>query len=205
MSVEYPEFVRDGKVLNAEEYAEQVEFSAQARDLIAALPPKPERDALAAQTAELSRLVQGKADGRQVAALARDIQRGVIAAYDVAVTPKQAPDLAAAAGLYATNCATCHGAQGDGAGPAATGLDPAPTNFREHERAAARSVYGLYNTISLGVEGTAMAAFTQLSDEQRWALAFYVSQFAAPDSLRAQGAAAWKHGEGRAASPVWPR
>ena len=91
----------------------------------------------------------------------------------------------------------CHGAQGDGKGPAAAGLDPAPSNFTDRARAAERSVYGLYNTISLGVEGTSMPAFTQLDAEQRWQLAFYVSQFSASDAQRAQGEAAWKHGEGR--------
>jgi high-affinity iron transporter len=197
VSVEYPAFVRDGRVLDAGEYAEQVEFSAQAPDLIAALPANPQRAVLVARAAELSRLVQGKADAAQVTALARDIQRGLIAAYAVAVTPRQPPDLGAATALYAANCAQCHGAQGDGAGPAATGLDPAPTDFRDPVRASARSVYGLYNTISLGVADTAMAGFGHLSEEQRWVLAFHVSAFAADDALRARGAAAWERGAGR--------
>ena len=197
VSVEYPTFVRDGRVLNAEEYAEQVEFSGQARDLITALPPAPQREAIAAQAAELNRLVQAKADGAKVAALARNIQRSLIAAYDVTVTPRQAPDVAAAAALYAQRCAQCHGAQGDGTGPAAAGLDPSPTDFRAPARASARSVYGLYNTISLGVAGTTMLAFADLSEDQRWALAFYVSGFSADDALRARGAAAWERGAGR--------
>lgn len=201
VSVEYPEFVRDGQVLDAEEYAEQVEFSAQARDLIASLPPKPQREQIAAQAAELNRLVQAKAEGTQVVTLARDIQRAVITAFDVAVTPLKVPDPAAAAALYAQRCALCHGAQGDGTGPAANGLDPQPTDFREATRASARSVYGLYNTISLGVDGTAMAAFGDLSEEQRWALAFYVGGLSADETLRARGAAAWERGAGRERFP----
>jgi len=197
VSVEYPAFVRDGRVLDADEYAEQVEFSAQAHDLIAALPANPQRAALLAQATELSRLVQAKADAGPVTALARSIQRGVIEAYAVAVTPRQAPDLAAAATRYAADCAQCHGVRGDGAGPAATGLDPAPTDFRDAARASARSAYGLYNTISLGVSGTAMAGFNHLSEDERWALAFYVSAFSADDALRARGATAWERGSGR--------
>jgi high-affinity iron transporter len=197
ISVEYPAFVRDGRVLDADEYAEQVEFSSQVHDLIAALPANARRAALVARAAELSGLVQEKADVAQVTALARDIQRGVIDAYAVAVTPRQPPDPAAATPLYVAHCGQCHGTLGDGAGAAAAGLDPAPTDFRDAERASARSVYGLYNTISLGVAGTAMAGFGQLSEEQRWALAFHVSGFAADDALRARGAAAWKRGAGR--------
>jgi high-affinity iron transporter len=197
VSVEYPAFVRDGRVLDADEYAEQVEFSSQVRGLIAALPANAQRAALVARAAELSRLVQDKADAAQVTALARDIQHGVIDAYAVAVTPRQPPDLTAAATLYAAHCGQCHGALGDGAGPAAASLDPAPTDFRDAERASARSVYGLYNTISLGVAGTAMAGFGQLSEEERWALAFHVSGFSADDALRARGAAAWERGAGR--------
>src|SRR5512145_2891990 len=87
VSVEYPEFVRNGQVLDADEYAEQVEFSAQVCDLITGLPANAQRAALEAQAAELSRLVQARADAVPVTALARDIQRGVIEAYAVAVTP----------------------------------------------------------------------------------------------------------------------
>src|SRR5512145_1956173 len=67
VSVEYPEFVRDGQVLDADEYAEQIEFSAQARDLIAALPANAQRTALIARADELKHLVQTKADTERVA------------------------------------------------------------------------------------------------------------------------------------------
>jgi high-affinity iron transporter len=197
VSVEYPEFVREGRVLDAEEYAEQVEFSGQVARLIPTLPASPQREAIAAQAGELVGLIEAKADGVRVAALAREIQRALIAGYGVVVTPRQAPDVGAAAAIYAQRCAQCHGAQGDGAGPAATGLDPAPTDFRDAVRASARSVYGLYNTISLGVAGTGMAAFTDLTDDERWALAFYVSRFSSDDATRARGAAAWAAGAHR--------
>jgi high-affinity iron transporter len=38
------------------------------------------------------------------------------------------------------------------------------------------SLYGLYNTITLGVAGTPMRAFTELSEADRWALAFLAAQ-----------------------------
>ena len=197
VSVEYPAFVQDGTVVDASEYAEQLEFSAQVHDLIAKLPDDPERAHWQGRAAQLHAQIQEKRDGATVAALAREIQRGLIAAYGIAVTPKTAPDPARAAGPYREYCVACHGSLGDGRGPQASGLDPAPGNFTDRARASKRSVYGLYNTISLGVEGTAMGAFTQLTSEQRWQLAFYVSGFSATDAERASGQAAWKAGEGR--------
>jgi len=201
VAVEYPSFVQDGKVLDAEEYAEQVEFSGQVRELIGNLPENPQRARWQARASELHELILAKRDGVQVADLAREIQRGLIASYHIAVTPNQAPVLSGAAAFYGANCAACHGSEGDGHGPQAASLDPAPSDFTDRARASARSVYGLYNTISLGVDGTSMPAFSNLSAEQRWQLAFYVSQFSASEAQRRAGEAAWQSGDGRAEFP----
>lgn len=201
VSVEYPEFVIDGKVVDEEEYAEQVEFSSQVKELVAAMPAAARHQALIARADELAQLVRDKADGTRVVMLARALQRELVAEYDLVVAPKTAPDLAEGARLYQANCATCHGASGNGGGPAAESLEPRPTDFTDRARAAARSVFGLYNTISLGVEGTSMPAFSQLTDEQRWALAFHVSTFSAEPALIKSGEAAWRKGDGHAAFP----
>lgn len=34
--------------------------------------------------------------------------------------------------IYEKKCALCHGANGDGNGPASAGLNPKPTSFKEH-------------------------------------------------------------------------
>ena len=46
VSVDYPEFVRDGKVLDEAEYLEQKEFAGQSLQLIAQLPAVPGQPAL---------------------------------------------------------------------------------------------------------------------------------------------------------------
>jgi high-affinity iron transporter len=198
VSVEYPRFVQAGKVVNAAEYAEQIEFAAQIKDLVAALPADPRRETFVREAEQLLGLINAKADGTQVAVLSRGLQHDLITAYRIPVAPKQAPDLAPAATLYTARCAACHGSSGDGAGPLAEKLEPRPSDFRDTTRQSARSVFGLFNTITLGVDGTAMTAFSDLNAEERWRLAFYVSQFAATDAQRAQGAQAWERGEGRA-------
>ena len=197
VAVEYPQFVRDGKVLDQSEYAEQAEFAGQIKEMIEVLPDGPRREAQTYQAAQLLALVRAKADGARVVAAAHALQGDLIAAFGIPVAPKRAPDLSHAAALYAARCASCHGLKGDGAGPQASALNPPPTNFQDLRRQSARSVFALFNAITLGVEGTPMAAFADLSAEERWKLAFYVSQFAASDAQRERGAQAWQRGEGR--------
>ena len=198
VSVEYPQFVQAGKVLDQAEYAEQVEFANRIRELVPTLPADPKREAFAQDAGELLALIQGKGEGVEVAARARALQQALIAAYRIAIAPKRAPDLATAAPLYASRCAPCHGLNGNGAGPQAGGLNPLPSNFRDAKRQSVRTVFALFNTITLGVNGTAMPAFSGLSDEERWKLAFYVSQFSASDAQRERGEKAWQRGEGHA-------
>src|SRR6185312_3646585 len=57
----------------------------------------------------------------------------------------------------------------------------------------------LYSTITRGVPGTSMAAFADLSDEQRWGLALHVAALADEPAERARGAALWERKRGPAA------
>ena len=185
VGVDYPEFVKDGKVVDESEYAEQLEFSGQVIVLLDTLPENPAKARLSERAATLKSRIEAKAPGAEVSKLAGELRWDVIEAYRLAVAPKRAPDLARAEKLYAADCAVCHGARGMGDGPAARGMDPAPANFHDAARMASRSVYGLYSTISLGVTGTPMVPFKQLPESDRWALAFYVSTLGTdPDTLR---------------------
>jgi high-affinity iron transporter len=191
IGVDYPEFVRNGKVLDAAEYREQQEFAGQVIALLRASAANPRREALIASASRLAERIEAKAPGEEVAGLAASLRGGVIEAYGLSVAPRRVPDLHAGARLYADQCASCHGAQGRGDGPAARGLDPAPANFHDQARMAQRSLYGLYNTITLGVTGTGMAPYKQLDEDQRWALAFYVAALGTEAQLAARGEALW--------------
>jgi high-affinity iron transporter len=57
-------------------------------------------------------------------------------------------------------------------------LDPRPVAFTDKERARERSAFALYQAVSQGIEGTAMPSFASLPEADRWALAFYLGQFA---------------------------
>ncbi len=70
------------------------------------------------------------------------------------------PDLPARGNLlFAQNCAGCHGALGDGAGPAARGLLPRPANLREWRYSTQALASALWN----GVAGSSMPAWRQFS------------------------------------------
>ncbi|MFV2091027.1 MAG: cytochrome c/FTR1 family iron permease, partial [Pseudomonadales bacterium] len=108
---------------------------------------------------------------------------------------------AAVAPLYAELCAGCHGAFGRGDGPAGAAFDPAPTDFHDANRARQRSLYGLYSTLTLGIQGTGMPAFSSLTESQRWALAFYVAGLRDVPEEIAQGQRLWNEGVMRNALP----
>ncbi|MGH8770929.1 MAG: FTR1 family protein [Burkholderiales bacterium] len=199
VSVDYPEFVKDGKVHDEAEYQEQLDFATQVLASLQSLPPVPAKQELAQKARELKAKIEQKAQGGSVAALSGSLRWEVIRAYQIAVAPKAAPDIGEAAVLYAEHCASCHGVQGRGDGRLSVGLDPAPSNFHDGQRMASRSVYGLYNTISLGVAGTAMRGFSGLSENERWALAFHVAKIGIPESQVNEGKRLWEAGEARAA------
>src|SRR5688572_27966888 len=126
VSVDYPQFVKDGKVLDQAEYQEQLEFESRVSELIGKLPGHPARASLQSQAQTLKARIEARAPGEDVTRIANDLRHRLIDAYQLVVAPKRAPDLRAAA-LYEHNCAGCHGAEGRGDGPAAKGLDPVPS------------------------------------------------------------------------------
>lgn len=182
IGVDYPATVKDGKVTNPGEYAEQREFSQRVADQVSRLPAGQARNAAGSDAEKLIQLISTQAEGDQVRTLTASMRADLIAAFDVVTVPRRKPDLARGASLFAAQCSSCHGADGRGDGVAAAGLDPAPTNFHDRARADQRSLYGLYSTITLGVADTAMTSFSQLSDADRWSLAFYVGSLAYDDA-----------------------
>jgi high-affinity iron transporter len=192
IAVDYGGAVSHGTVSSPSEYAEQNEFAATVALKLAALPPKPKRQALLAEAARLQRAIADKADAEQVAVIAHGLAAALLAAYPVPLTPKKAPDFARGATLFGQNCAACHGEAGDGHGQDAAKLDTPPIAFTDAERARQRSVFALYQVVTQGLDGTAMASFDGLPIADRWALAFYAGHFAFPDAAAAEGERLWK-------------
>ena len=197
ISVDYPEFVKDGKVLDESEYKEQLEFATQTAALLTKLHATPEQATLLAQSEQLKQRIAVRAPGTEISALASALRWKIIEVYKLAVAPRVIPDLKHGATLYAAQCAACHGAEGRGDGIAAKGLDPAPSNFHDAGRIAQRSVYGLYSTITLGVAGTAMTAFNKLGEDDRWTLALHVATLGSERDRISKGGTLWQTGLGK--------
>lgn len=79
--------------------------------------------------------------------------------------------------FYLANCATCHGARGDGAGPRAYFINPKPRNFLSDESRGRFNRVALYAAVSEGRLGTEMPAWKQVASAQQMAdVAEYVFQ-----------------------------
>jgi mono/diheme cytochrome c family protein len=90
-----------------------------------------------------------------------------------------APTRASGQLLYQSNCAACHGAQGNGDGPNAFGLRPRPADFTQHMLPGKHTDGQIYVWIRDGYPESAMPAWGQrLSDQQIWQLVTYLRTFA---------------------------
>lgn len=95
------------------------------------------------------------------------------------VKPKGEEQLQTGKKLYAQNCQTCHGETGKGDGPAGGALQPPPRDFTnpKAEWTKGTSPLNIFNVLTNGIDGTAMASFASLSEDERWALTHYLRQW----------------------------
>ncbi|MEA3068148.1 MAG: high-affinity iron transporter, partial [Sphingomonadales bacterium] len=191
LGVDYSGAVKNGSVISASEYAEMREFAGSVKQRIAGLPASPAKPALVSQSDALVAAIDRKADPVQVQAIAKTLASALLAAYPVALAPPKLPDLDRGARLFNETCAACHGTNGDAKTPMAAQLNPHPVAFVDRSRADQRSPFALYQVIDQGIEGTAMASFSNFPAQDRWDLAYYVSRFAYPSSLGDEGKRIW--------------
>ena len=90
--------------------------------------------------------------------------------------------------FYLANCATCHGARGDGAGPRAYFINPKPRNFTDEAARARLNRVALYAGVSEGRLGAEMPAWKHVASVQQMAdVAEYVFRsFVQPQPAGAQ-------------------
>lgn len=174
IGVDYSAAVANGEVLNKDEYAEMQEFSQLLLQRGGQLPPSDKSEAIAQQTRALKAAIDNKADLAEIQKYTAALRQSLLEISPQLSLPAQLLPVEETAALYQQNCVSCHGVEGKGDGAIAAQLEPPPTDFHERERADNRSLLGLYDAISNGIDGTAMTAFKALDDQQRWSLAFYV-------------------------------
>ena len=93
--------------------------------------------------------------------------------YATSPVPYAVPAVARGAARFAQECASCHGAQARGDGPAAKSLAKPPANLALH--GAHHPPGNLYWWIAKGIAGSPMPAFApRLSDVELWELVEYL-------------------------------
>lgn len=192
LAVDYGAAVKDGKIISAPEYAEMQEFALSAENQLGELPANDTKKLLQARAAQLRGLIAEKSTAAIVSTSARELAGALLTAYPVPVSPGRTPDLKLGARLFQAQCASCHGNLGHGDGPLAASLNPPPIALSGHDRAKERSLFALHQIITNGVKGTAMPTFAQLTDNERWAIAFFASNLSFSDADREAGKKLWE-------------
>lgn len=71
--------------------------------------------------------------------------------------------------VFMANCAACHGTKGDGNGPIGRALRPRPRDFTRDRFRQGTSAEEIFRTLTEGIPGTPMGAWSHLSEDERWA------------------------------------
>lgn len=174
LAKDYGGAVQGGSVISKSEYAEQVEFGGIVAKNAKGVERLNSNPAFIKGVLDLQVLIRSKSSAEDVSKLARTLQQQAIQLANIAVAPTTKPDLALGRKLFQANCVSCHGVEGHGDGIAGAALDPKPANFHDAELVWNSAPYKFYNTIRLGVPGTGMVSFSQLTDQEVWALAFFL-------------------------------
>jgi mono/diheme cytochrome c family protein len=84
--------------------------------------------------------------------------------------------------IYTNICASCHGVDGMGNGPAAAPLNPQPRNFTNKDGwKNGTKLSGIYTTLEEGIPNSGMIAYNYLPPAERIALAHYLRETFIPD------------------------
>jgi S1-C subfamily serine protease/mono/diheme cytochrome c family protein len=171
IGADYGSAVNDGRVIDAFEYREMVDFSRSVLDRCASsrsVSSTSIDDARRLQ--EAIRNLRGWPEIREMAA---DLSSRISRELGLRAYPPGSPDLARGAALYATDCAPCHGPAGGGDGWA-TEMDPPATSFRD-ARTNLISPHQVFNASLFGIDGTAMPSYAvSRSEQELWDVAFHV-------------------------------
>jgi high-affinity iron transporter len=115
----------------------------------------------------------------------------------VVLAPSTPPSKDRGQELFAQACTPCHGPRGAGDGAQGLKLDPRPRNFHDPIVMKDLSPARVFNALTDGVKGTAMASFASaLPAADRWNLAYYVFTLRHDDDAIARGGTAFRETHG---------
>lgn len=182
IGVDYASAIADGKVIDDGEYQEMLDFSVIISEKAA--NELTEEKQIITLSKSLLFAVQEKQTLTEIQALTSQLKNLLIENSPQLSLPTSLLAPVKVKQLFQSNCASCHGLSGKGDGKLAATLTPQPTNFTDKTRALDRSILGLYDALTGGLEGTSMPAFAQFTVKERWSLAFYVGSLAFADDQK---------------------
>ncbi|HMI56075.1 MAG TPA: cytochrome c/FTR1 family iron permease, partial [Gemmatimonadaceae bacterium] len=162
-----------GRLISKDEFEETYGFLSDAKQIAARLNSYDAPTARAILDSLIAAVGQRKSP-----AVVKELHRhfaatlGTAGAMDL---PKAPLDLAEGRSLYFLKCASCHGMTGGGDGSVSRVLSTAPPAIGVKSLTPELTPTLAYNVISVGVRGTAMAAFSStLTPQQRWNVINYI-------------------------------
>jgi high-affinity iron transporter len=184
---EYTEAISPaGEILIAAEYEESQVFLEQAFERFKKLPVAPQNTemikTLAGQFVSMKNDIQSKVDPRNVRSLVSTINSSLLEVYEIKINVEPMTPVSLANGklIYEKNCWVCHGMTGQGDGPLASQLDPAPAiladpNLTGDEHSVA---FDNFQVINVGIANTGMVGWADiLLEPEIWDVTYYVRSF----------------------------
>lgn len=192
VAADYVLAVSQGEVLDIAEYEEMVAFTETAKMIYSHLAlTTPNSREIRTGIAKLSELIHKKADPDRIAIACGDIRGHVLSSYPLPLAPKIPPNYLKGKQLYQRDCVLCHAADGSGKTRMAQTLVPPPRSFLDPKVMETLTPFRAFNTMTLGLEGTAMVPFTHLTPDQRWDLAYYLFTLQFSPDEATEGASHW--------------
>lgn len=180
---DYDGAVENGKIINEAEFEEISEFTETCISYHENLIPQVNNQSftdLKKGLENLKDLIQNKSDQILIDAQTKEIKNKILAMGLIKMSPDKWPSLKSGMMIYNEKCQSCHGAEGKGDGILAEGLDPEPTDFQDPGTLKHLSAVQAYNVAKLGLEGTAMRSFNELSETELWDVSFYIMSLSHP-------------------------
>lgn len=153
---DYKDVVLNGEIVDTTEWEEITGFA------------KELKDAGYNFADSLLRLMENRVSHDILVSYIKSVKNGL--GTKLKVSPP-VPDLLKGRELYIKHCSSCHGEDGKSNTPLAQNMDPKPRILYNNKDL---NLLGVFQSITYGIEGTPMPAFSNLSEKERWDIAFYV-------------------------------